>query len=275
MHKLLNDRGFVAKAAVLAACACLLSFPTAAQFRTTEQRVELSGALSDIQTNSKTYDFGKKTIIAGLSTAAVGGGLIALGFYTDRNYTGTDSGHDNIGSALAFALGVSGLFTGTILTLAGIPIIVSGKTIRDTPGDWKDFRYNDNQRGPGVIVSLAGSVPWAIGASVEAGYHFNRHFFCGAGVSPTVNIDSVNGNGSPLYLPIYADVRCSFINRMLSPYAGIAAGYDIIDQEIYLGTDLGLRIRRSQQNARSMWASLSGEVSGSYMRLGIKMGYSF
>ena len=57
--------------------------------------------------------------------------------------------------------------------------------------------------------------------------------------------------------------------------AVMAAGYDIIDQEIYLGADLGLRIRRSQQNARSMWASLSGEVSGSYMRLGIKMGYSF
>ena len=60
MHKLLNDRGFVAKAAVLAACACLLSFPTVAQFRTTEQSVELSGALSDTQTKFKTYDFGKK-----------------------------------------------------------------------------------------------------------------------------------------------------------------------------------------------------------------------
>ena len=43
----------------------------------------------------------------------------------------------------------------------------------------------------------------------------------------------------------------------------------------YLGAELGTRIRTSRTSTRSFWSAISGEVAGGYMRLGIKMGYSF
>ena len=83
------------------------------------------------------------------------------------------------------------------------------------------------------------------------------------------------GNLPPMEIPVYADVRFSTSSKLLAPYAGLTAGYDLLDRQASFSADLGLRIRLSQESSRSMWMALMGEVSVWYYRAGLKMGYSF
>ena len=223
----------------------------------------------------KTIRTGDRMMLSGAAMAAAGGGLILLVSRANQAQS-VEECREDMRSAFAIIAGYGLVFCGAGFSLAGIPVTVAGRGMMNARDPWRQARYDgDAQRGFGLILEGGGFAPFVQGR-VTAGYHYNQHFFLGGGAALTYDFDRVNGSDlQPLEMPVYADVRFSAGSKLLAPYAGLTAGYDLLDRQAAFSANLGLRIRLSQESTRSMWMALMGEVSAWYYRAGLKMGYSF
>lgn len=221
---------------------------------------------------------GKGMILSGAASAVAGGGLMLLAispFLTPQVPEGEFS--ENILDPFVYSAGFCIVLSGAAIILAGIPVTVAGSSMMKCDVPWLDARYDNG--GVGAIIEGGYWLPDILEARASLGYHFSPHIFLGAGVAPGVWFDqsSRDPSISRMTLPVYADFRWSFCNRMLTPYLGLSAGVEMIDDPLspYLGAELGTRIRTNRSSAGSFWSAISGEVAGGYMRVGVKMGYSF
>ena len=221
---------------------------------------------------------GKGMILGGAMTAAAGGGLMLLAvspILSPKVQEGAFS--ENMLAPLVYIYGLGTVMIGASILLAGIPVAVAGDSMMNCDVPWLDARYDS--RGLGAIIEGGYWLPDILEARASLGYHFNPHVFLGAGVAPGVWLDQSTRDKSisRLSLPVYADFRWSFCNRLLTPYLGLSAGVELADDPLtpYLGAELGTRIRTNRSSTRSFWSAISGEVAGGYMRVGIKLGYSF
>ena len=223
-----------------------------------------------------TFATGKKMILTGAVTAAAGGGLILLAMSPALNPP-MEVGelNENMLQPLTVIFGIGCIIGGAVNLVAGVPVIVAGDSMMHCDGPWREVQYDS--RGLGLILEGGYILPDILQARAALGYHFNPQFFLGAGVAPGFWLDPGTRDESVprLSLPLYADFRWSTSPQMISPYLGLSAGMEMSDISPYLGADVGVRIRRSRTTTRSFWSALSGEVAGGYMRVGIKMGYSF
>lgn len=219
---------------------------------------------------------GKGMILTGASTAAVGGGLMLLAVSPLLNPKVPEGEFsENMLLPIVLTVGISCVVTGAAYILAGIPVTIAGHSISGCDVPWRDARYGS--RGVGIILEGAYFLPDIFQARASLGYHFGPHTFLGAGIAPGFWLDKeirANYDGR-LSLPLYADFRWSFRDRLVSPYIGLSAGMEITDISPYLAAEIGTRIRTDRISTRSFWSAISGEVAGAYMRAGIKMGYSF
>ena len=219
---------------------------------------------------------GKGMMLTGVVTGAVGGGLMLLAVSPLLNPKVPEGEFsENMLAPIVYVVGISCLCTGAAYILAGIPVTIAGHSITGCDVPWRDARYDS--RGVGIILEGAYFLPDILQARASLGYHFGPHTFLGAGIAPGFWLDKesrANYYGR-LSLPVYADFRWSFRDRLVSPYLGLSAGMEITDISPYLAAEIGTRIRTDRTSTSSFWSAISGEVAGAYMRAGIKMGYSF
>lgn len=52
------------------------------------------------------------------------------------------------------------------------------------------------------------------------------------------------------------------------------AGYHL-NRHLFLGADLGLRVRMDTRKPTSLWTSIHGDASASYLHFGLKFGWAF
>lgn len=74
-------------------------------------------------------------------------------------------------------------------------------------------------------------------ASTSHGYQFNPYIFAGVGVG-------VNYYHTPdaVTLPVFADIRGTFLNNTISPYIDLKVGYTFLDVEgLYVAPSIGCR----------------------------------
>ena len=228
----------------------------------------------------KVYTTGKQMMLGGAITAAVGGGLMLLATSPALNpsvHEGypEDYTYENILAPMTYIIGMCNIIAGASFIVAGIPVTVAGHSMIHSDVSWRDARYET--RGLGVILEGGYDAPDILQARASIGYHFNSNYFLGAGVAPGFWINkSYRDESIPRFsIPLYANFRWSFTDRMVSPYLGMSAGMELSDITPYLGADLGVRIHRNRTTGNSFWSALSGEVAGGYIRVGVKMGYSF
>lgn len=214
---------------------------------------------------------GKGMILTGAVTAAAGGGLMLLAVSPLVN----KDVPENMLLPMVLTGGISCVIAGAAAILAGIHVTIAGHSITGCDIPWRDARYGS--RGMGIILEGAYFLPDILQARASLGYHFGPHTFLGAGIAPGIWLDQeIRANyDSRLSLPLYADFRWSFSDRLVSPYIGLSAGMETTEISPYLGAEIGTRIRTDRASTRSFWSAISGEVAGGYMRAGIKMGYSF
>ncbi len=217
------------------------------------------------------FNSGKILIIIGAAAAAAGGGLVDLAYrYSPKG----EENMDNVVSPILYVLGVAQVAVGACVAYAGIPFLVAGNSMMKCDEYWKDVRYDN--KGWGLILEGGYNVPDILYLRGSAGYHFGPHIFLGGGISPGIGLDKSNYSGrTPMFLPVYADFRWSMLNRLASPYLGLAGGMDVIHTSPYLSADLGVRVRTSRFSNRSFWSSLYAESSYYLLSAGLKMGYSF
>lgn len=220
---------------------------------------------------------GQKTLLAGGIAAVAGGALMSIPFVCNRSQPSEEVQFREDMTA-PFFLVTGGVLaaTGVLTALCSIPVIVSGHGILASDTYWKNNDYaNPAQRGFGVILDVGGFAK-GLQANATAGYHLNRNVFLGAGFGLAYDLEARrNEDLSTLKLPVFANIRFSTSNRLYSPFVGVSGGYDILDKGPYLGADLGLRVRMDTRKPTSLWTSLYGDVSGSYMHFGLKFGWAF
>jgi len=226
---------------------------------------------------------GTGMLVGGGATALLGGGILGLTFLSVHNKTGEGAG---IIAALGLSISGSLVLAGSLTAIAGIPFIASGNAILNcNDGYWKQAQFADErQRGFSLIIeggALFG-LPPGIQLRTVAGYNFNQHIFLGGGIAPGYATGGSYAEGCiPFTLPVFADFRYSFGNKMFSPYLGAGAGLEVFNESwppypsIYLSVEGGLRMRMSAGNPNSFWVSALGETSAGVVRAGIKMGCSF
>lgn len=230
-------------------------------------------------TAQKLISWGRSSFITGGIYSALGGALIATPIIIDHFSAPTppEELNEDMLSPIMFVTGLACAVVGISTVMIGIPVTIAGHGINSSDVFWKDQRYDSpGQQGYGVILDVAAFLYW-FQVTATVGYHFNKRLFLGAGLGGSMDYYDAFGtdNGIKIDLPLYADFRYTIANRFISPYLGFRAGYDVLDNNPYLGADLGLRIRMSSDNPKSLWVSATGEVSGSYLHAGIKMGWSF
>ena len=222
------------------------------------------------------FRLGKGLMVNGAITTAVGSGLMLLATSPALNKPAPEGAvNENMGPSFRYVLGMSCAITGAALVLAGVPVTVAGHSMMHCDGPWRDARYD--ARGLGVLLEGGYYLPDVLQMRASLGYHFNSHLYLGAGAAPGIwlNKSSRTEGLSRVSIPLYADFRWSIQNRMTSPYLGVSAGLELTDTTPYLGMEVGLRVRTGRTSTRSLWSAFCSEVSGSYSRIGIKMGYSF
>lgn len=256
-----------------------------------ETRAQFVWSGDEIQ-GEQLMDKGVRITAVSGSGMVFGGALVGLGVYgvfAAGNVQYPDVSSALIGMGLSTALSVAVVYVGCGLilvsypgVLAGTSCILSGKEMKKHNGYWRDVFYTgEGQSGFGLI--LEGNVLYryplpGIQARIVPGYHVNQHFFMGAGAAPAIDFNLINTEEQlgPYTLPVFADFRYSFGDRLLAPYIGVSAGMETIYKpDIYIAADAGLRIRLSQDKTNSFWVSVTGEGTSAYRRFGIKAGYSF
>ena len=211
------------------------------------------------------YSTGKAIMISGAATAAAGGAIMLAAVAASRKSSVPEEGfHENMGGAIIYIFSLCGVLTGASFILAGIPVTIAGNSMMKCDVPWQDARYDT--RGLGVILEGGYFLPDILQARASVGYHFNSHIFLGGGVAPGIWLDASTRSGY---------TSRSMLNRLISPYLGLSAGAEMTELSPYLSAELGTRIRTNRHSTSSFWSAIEGEVAGGYMRLGIKMGYSF
>lgn len=111
----------------------------------------------------------------------------------------------------------------------------------------------------GTIVNFrASGIPIDRGAfsiTTSHGYQFNPHLFLGAGIG----LD-YHAAGGRLFMPLFADVRANFLNRDITPFWGIKAGYSIgsknaynkVSTGAYFNPTFGVRFILNRQSAMNI-----------------------
>ena len=220
---------------------------------------------------------GQYTLLGGGIATVAGSALMAVPFlcYQGQSSENVEFHEDMVSPFLLVTGGVIAA-AGVLTMLGSIPVIVSGRGILASDTYWKNNDYaNPAQRGFGVILDVGGFAK-GLQANATAGYHFNRNLFLGAGLGLSYDLEARRVEElSVVKMPVFANFRYSMINRLYSPFIGVSAGYDILDPGPYLGADLGLRVRMDTRKPTSLWTSLYGDVSGSYMHFGLKFGWAF
>jgi len=211
-----------------------------------------------------TYRNGKIFAYTGAAFTALGGVMLYL---LDQ---GAFSRLNAVSGTLLVVGTTSALTTGICYVIAGVPMAIAGKAMLDHD-PWRTVSFSgEGQRGPGILLEGTLMLPTTFQVRAAAGYHFNEHLFLGGGFAP-----GVQEGYETLTMPIYIDFRWSIGKRLLAPYLGCAAGFDIFDVSPYLAAEAGLRVRNATDRPTSLWTSFMGEVGGGYGRIGFKMGWSF
>jgi hypothetical protein len=220
---------------------------------------------------------GQNMLLAGGIATAAGGALLAVPFFSHSSQI-TEDGQtrEDMVSPIFLVTGGAIAAAGVLTALCSIPVIVSGHGILASDTYWRNNAYdNPAQRGFGVILDAGGFLK-GVEMKATAGYHFNRNLFLGAGLGLAYDLEARrNEDLSTLKLPVFANLRYSTSNRLCSPFVGVSGGYDVLDDGPYLGADLGLRVRMDTRKPTSLWTSLYGDVSASYMHFGLKFGWAF
>ena len=220
---------------------------------------------------------GQNMLLAGGIATAAGGALMAVPYICNRSQADQKAEfREDMATPILLVTGGAIAAAGVLTALCSIPVIVSGHGVLASDTYWKDNDYaNPAQRGFGVILDVGGFAK-GLQANATAGYHFNRNLFLGAGLGLAYDLEARrNEDLSTLKLPVFANLRYSTSNRLCSPFVGVSGGYDILDKGPYLGADLGLRVRMDTRKPTSLWTSLYGDVSASYMHFGLKFGWAF
>lgn len=113
------------------------------------------------------------------------------------------------------------------------------------------------EAGYGIGVSGYGS---KFEFDVVNGYRFNPYFYLGFGVG--VNVWT-NGSGV-VSLPFFAHFRANFMDRPVSPFFALSAGYNLsvkssIDGGIMVEPTLGVTVRTSNRTAVTFGVGYSGQ----------------
>ncbi len=220
---------------------------------------------------------GHDRLVFGGITALVGGAVAAVPLIVDhyREPTPPDEFKEDMATPILLIFGISTAVVGVGTMLDGIVHWACGNWLIKSEDYWKNLRYDDpGQSGYGFNLDVAGFIPW-LELRASAGYHFNKSFYLGGGLGSIMNFAAIEGGGTFVNLPVFTEMRYSMLNRFFSPYIGLAAGWDFLDRFVYLGGDLGLRIRPSTTSHRSLWIAATVEIGGSYFFPGLKMGWSF
>lgn len=212
----------------------------------------------------------------GGASALVGGALIGLGYYAGT----TSQSEENMAAAIFLSMGVACFAAGVIEVVTSVPFIVAGDAMNKCDDYWNNIYYlGTPQSGLGLILEggfLMGAPAPCVQARIVPGFNVNQHLFVGIGAAPTMDFDKPNEDYSPFTLPVFADARYCFGNKLFAPYLGAGVGMETVyDPNIYFSLEGGLRVRLSQSSPRSFWVSALAETSAAYARMGIKMGYSF
>ena len=106
----------------------------------------------------------------------------------------------------------------------------------------------------------AGNISFAIGKDfiqgstvdllTSHGYSFGNGLYLGMGTGLSVNLVSGDGIGTFMTVPIFADMKYSFMDRRVSPFIALKAGigmytaYDYLPLCLYLAPSVGIDIGR-------------------------------
>ncbi len=84
--------------------------------------------------------------------------------------------------------------------------------------------------------------------STSHGYQFNPYFFLGAGIGVDYHFD-----WETVFMPIYANARCYFLNNKISPFFDAKIGYSPIDGSgLYFSPSLGVSVGVSKKCALNL-----------------------
>lgn len=111
-------------------------------------------------------------------------------------------------------------------------------------GDGRETQLTGNKKGYKGFADLGfafntsdfdGASTFSI--STTHGYQFNPYLFVGGGIAPSVTMK--NGN---FLLPVFADVRGTFMKNHIAPFADLKVGYSVADLSgFYLAPSVGVR----------------------------------
>lgn len=106
----------------------------------------------------------------------------------------------------------------------------------------------------------AGNISFAIGKDfiqgstvdllTSHGYSFGNGLYLGMGTGLSVNLVSGDGIGTFMTVPVFADMKYSFMDRRVSPFIALKAGvgmytaYDYLPLCLYLAPSVGIDIGR-------------------------------
>ena len=222
--------------------------------------------------------FGAATSITGLALGTVGAAFLLVEVARAAKMSTDNLAYQYDDMLGAILLSGAAIFAGggIICMAAGVPVYVLGRSMVNSDASWHSPKGKDpSQAGLGIILE---AVPMfsAIRVRATAGKHFGRHIFLGGGIAPGL----VWFDKPVASLPVYADFRWSVTRGMFAPYLGLSAGIDLLEYPYemfpqYLSAEAGFRVRLSDTNTKSTWASLFGEVGAAYANAGLKLGYSF
>ena len=113
----------------------------------------------------------------------------------------------------------------------------------------RDYRKDTNDRKDfAYIGDVSDYNASKIELSTTHGYQFNNYFFVGGGVAFNYYTDA------DLYAaPIYANFRANFINKKVTPFADVKAGYAVGDIEgAYASIGVGVRFSLKGKKALNL-----------------------
>ena len=118
----------------------------------------------------------------------------------------------------------------------------------------KKFRFKQYNNNPtydktgykgfidfGGVIGIGNRGDGAIAVSTTHGYQFNPYFFFGAGIGIEYHM-----NWETFFIPFFADIKTYFLNKNISPFLGLKAGYSVYDGKgCYINPHIGVTLSSS------------------------------
>ena len=118
----------------------------------------------------------------------------------------------------------------------------------------KKFRFKQYNNNPtydktgykgfidfGGVIGIGNRGDGAIAVSTTHGYQFNPYFFFGAGIGIEYHM-----NWETFFIPVFADIKTYFLNKNISPFLGLKAGYSVYDGKgCYINPHIGATLSSS------------------------------